>query len=162
MDPARVTILEASPNHLSHMACYGEIDVALDPFPYGGTTTTCEALWMGRPVVTLAGERHASRVGASLLSAIGRTEWIAGNEEDYVRIARDLAADRPRLRTESEGLRQALRRSPLLDHAGQARRFGDALRACWAHWCETGGDRAPIPSEGVPAEPGARSELALS
>lgn len=162
MDPARVTILEASPNHLSHMACYGEIDVALDPFPYGGTTTTCEALWMGRPVVTLAGERHASRVGASLLSAIGRTEWIAGNEEDYVRIARDLAADRPRLRSESLGLRRALRQSPLLDHAGQARRFGDALRACWAHWCETGGDRAPIPSEGVPAEPGERSELALS
>jgi hypothetical protein len=56
-----------------------------------------------------------------------------------VRIARDLAADRSRLGSESQGLRQALRRSPLLDHAGQARRFGEAIRACWADWCETGG-----------------------
>ncbi len=162
MDPARVTILPSSPNHVAHLACYKEIDIALDPFPYGGTTTTCEALWMGRPVVTLAGDRHASRVGASLLSAIGKPEWIAQSKEEYVRIARDLAADRTRLRSESQGLRQALRESPLLDHAGQARRFGEALRACWADWCENGGDRSPTPSEGAPAEPEVRPEPALS
>ncbi len=148
LDPASVVLLGPMPDAASHMACYQNVDIALDPFPYGGTTTTCEALWMGRPVVTLAGDRHSSRVGASLLSAIGRTEWIARSPEEYVRIARGLAADRSLLRLESAGLREAVRRSVLLDHRGQARRFGDALRSCWRSWCEGRGDgRPPVPAD---------------
>lgn len=111
---------------------------------------------MGRPVITLAGDRHSSRVGASLLSAIGRPEWIARSPEEYVRIARGLAADLPLLRSESAGLREAVRHSVLLDHRGQAQRFGDALRSCWKSWCEAGGDRG-TPVAGVP--PSAQPEL---
>ncbi|HEX3731252.1 MAG TPA: tetratricopeptide repeat protein [Opitutaceae bacterium] len=120
-----------------HLARYAEIDVALDPFPYNGTTTTCEALWMGVPVVTLAGDRHAARVGASLLTAACHPEWIAASRPDYVRIAAGLAAApelRARLRA---GLREEMKQSALLDHPGQAARFAAAVRQAWAAWCET-------------------------
>ncbi|MFX9081385.1 hypothetical protein ABTN40_20130, partial [Acinetobacter baumannii] len=75
---------------------YHEIDIALDPFPYNGTTTTCEALWMGVPVVTLAGDRMISRIGISLLTAVGLDDLIAETRDDYVRIAATLAADADR------------------------------------------------------------------
>jgi predicted O-linked N-acetylglucosamine transferase (SPINDLY family) len=119
-----------------HLAAYAGIDVALDPFPYHGTTTTCEALWMGVPVVTRAGDRHSSRVGVSLLTAVGRTEWIAPDADAYVRIAAGLAADPRRLAQERAGLRAAMRESLLLDHAGQSARFGQALREMWRKRCE--------------------------
>jgi predicted O-linked N-acetylglucosamine transferase (SPINDLY family) len=119
------------------------VDIALDPIPYGGTTTTCEALWMGRPVVSLAGDRHASRVGASLLGAIGRAEWVADDPESYVAIAARLAGDRISLRQESADLRGRLTASPLFDHAGQAGRFGDALRGCWRRWCSPEAEAGP-------------------
>jgi predicted O-linked N-acetylglucosamine transferase (SPINDLY family) len=131
----RIVFLPEAKTIAEHLACYAQIDVALDPFPYQGTTTTCDALWMGRPVVTLLGDRHASRVGASLLTAVGHPEWIARSEADYVALAVDLAGDRERLATISGGLRDEMRRSSLLDHAGQAARFGEALRTCWAEWC---------------------------
>jgi predicted O-linked N-acetylglucosamine transferase (SPINDLY family) len=107
------------------------VDVALDTFPYNGTTTTCEALWMGVPVVTLAGDRHASRVGASLGGAAAHADWIAGDWEEYVRKAAALAADRPQLATLRVSLRDDFRRSLLFDHAGQSARFGKALREMW-------------------------------
>ena len=103
------------------------MDIALDTFPYHGTTTTCEALWMGVPVVTLAGDRHSSRVGISLLRAVDHAEWIAQDAKDYVRIAASLAGDRGILAAWRLKLRPDLRRSALLDHAGQAERFGAAL-----------------------------------
>ncbi len=132
IDPARIEVLPSRPDTAGHLADYAGIDIALDPLPYHGTTTTCEALWMGRPVVTLAGQRHANRVGASLLSAIGHPEWIAASEEDYIDLARQLAADRNALRDlQTRTLRAAMQASPLLDHAGQARRFATALEACW-------------------------------
>ena len=81
------------PNVVEHLAQYGRVDIALDTFPYHGTTTTCEALWMGVPVVTLVGRTHASRVGVSLLTRVGAPQWIAETEEDYVRIAVELAGD---------------------------------------------------------------------
>jgi len=139
----RVELIERTPDTRSHLAHYREVDIALDTFPYHGTTTTCEALWMGVPVVSLAGDRHASRVAVSLLSAIGRPQWVAATSEDYVRIARDLAADPATLAAEARSLRDRVRQSPLGDHAGQARRFAAALRQCWSEWC---GDRAPRPA----------------
>lgn len=100
---------------------------------------------MGVPVVTLAGDRHVARVGASLLTAVGHAEWIAHSREDYIRIALGLARDIGRRRELRTGLRESLRRSPLLDHAGQAERFGAALRACWEDWC--GKQDAPAHAE---------------
>jgi protein O-GlcNAc transferase len=137
----RVTLRQPTADIAEHLACYAEIDLALDPFPYQGTTTTCEALWMGVPVVTLAGDRHTSRVGVSLLHAVGHSEWIAHDDADYVAKAAALAADPARLAAARAALREEMRRSPLLDHAGQAGRFGAALRQVWREWCT----RSPTP-----------------
>ena len=131
----RVDLLERLPSTEAHLAAYARVDVALDPFPYHGTTTTCEALWMGVPVVTLAGDRHASRVGISLLTAAGHPEWIAKDWNDYVRIAASLAADGSGRKVLRDTLRAKLQRSPLLDHAGQSARFSAALRNAWRDWC---------------------------
>ncbi|MBL9208848.1 MAG: hypothetical protein JNL92_00170, partial [Opitutaceae bacterium] len=131
----RVDLIERTPDTRSHLAHYREVDIALDTFPYHGTTTTCEALWMGVPVVSLAGDRHASRVGVSLLNAIGRPQWVASTPEDYLRIARELAGDPVALADEARTLRERVRQSPLGDHAGQSRRFAAALRQCWTAWC---------------------------
>jgi protein O-GlcNAc transferase len=131
IDPVRIDLLGRTPNIAGHLALYARMDVALDPFPYHGTTTTCEALWMGVPVVTLAGDRHAARVGASLLTAASHPEWIARTPDEYVAIASALASDREQLSHLRRTLRDDLRRGPLLDHAGQAQRFTDALFACW-------------------------------
>lgn len=137
LDDDRVELLAPTADPAAHLAAYGKIDIALDPFPYNGTTTTCEALWMGVPVVSLAGDRHASRVGLSLLTAAGHPEWVATDADAYVRLAGQLAADPARLQAVSAALRGELRASPLLDHAGQAARFGAALRTCWKHFCQT-------------------------
>ncbi len=131
----RVELRDWAPDVKSHLSAYYDVDITLDTFPYHGTTTTCEALWMGVPVISLAGDSHRARVGTSLLTAVGRPEWIAATPDDYVRLATGLARDPARLAAERAGLRTALQRSPLLDHAGQAARFGAALRACWAAWC---------------------------
>ena len=118
-----------------HLAAYSVIDIALDTAPYNGTTTTCEALWMGVPVITLIGNRHAARVSASLLQAAGHSEWIGGTVEEYVDIARTLAGDSERLSTLRKGLHNDLARSSLLDQSGKALEFGTALRGCWTAWC---------------------------
>jgi predicted O-linked N-acetylglucosamine transferase (SPINDLY family) len=118
-----------------HLATYNRVDVALDTFPYNGTTTTCEALWMGVPVVSLIGDRHAARVGLSLLTAIGHAEWAAENEADYIEKAVALANDRTRRGTLRESLRGEVAGSILCDHAGQAARFETALRQLWNEWC---------------------------
>jgi protein O-GlcNAc transferase len=131
IDLSRVQFLPESGSIAEHLALYAQMDVALDPFPYNGTTTTLEALWMGVPVITLAGDRHAARVGASLLTAIGRPEWIAQSEEEYVRRAVQLAGDGALRRQLRTGLREQMRASVLLDHPAQAARFGAALERCW-------------------------------
>jgi predicted O-linked N-acetylglucosamine transferase (SPINDLY family) len=143
----RIELLGMTPEVPAHLACYAKMDVALDPFPYNGTTTTCEALWMGVPVVTLAGDRHVARVGASLLTAISHPEWVAQSREEYIRIALGLARDRAGRRQLRTGLREELRASPLLAHARQAERFGAAVRACWAEWC---GKRNALARESIP------------
>jgi predicted O-linked N-acetylglucosamine transferase (SPINDLY family) len=127
MDPARVDIAEPTKGIGEHLAVYHRGAVALDSFPYGGTTTTCEALWMGLPVVTLAGPVHASRVGASLLNAAGLGHLVAHTEEEFVRIATEAAqADHARVRAL---VRSAFEASPAMDEHGFARRFGGLLKA---------------------------------
>ncbi len=131
----RIDLLERTTETKAHLALYHDVDIALDTFPYHGTTTTCEALWMGVPVVSLVGDRHMSRVGASLLSAVGHPEWLATAPEDYVRVAVALATDRESLAVTRAKLRSDLRSSPLLDHVGQAARLGECLREVWGVWC---------------------------
>ena len=93
-------------------------------------------MWLGLPVVTLLGDRHVSRVSASLVTAVGHPEWVARSEDDYVRIATSLAGDLPRLSEVRQGLRAQMAASAILDHSGQAERFGNALRSCWQAWCD--------------------------
>jgi len=112
------------------------VDIALDPFPYNGTTTSCEALWMGVPVVSLIGDRHAGRVGLDLLSRVGLSELAAPNIDSYVATAAGLARDLPALARLRGGLRERLRASPLCDAPRFARDFEAALRRMWRHWCE--------------------------
>jgi len=97
----------------SHLGRYAAVDIALDSYPYHGTTTTCEALWMGVPVVTLAGSSHVSRVGASLVARAGHPEWVAADADAYVRIATGLAMDHEALARCRATLRDTLRASPL-------------------------------------------------
>lgn len=118
-----------------HLDAYDGIDVALDPFPYNGTTTTLEALWMGVPVVALAGARHSGRVGASLLTHAGVPELLAATAEDYVAKAVALARDVGRLQHYRDGLRARLSASPLLDGRDFARALEDAYRTMWRRWC---------------------------
>ena len=138
----RVELLGRTDDTRSHLALYGRVDVALDTTPYHGTTTTCEALWMGVPVISRRGDRHASRVGASLLRAVGHPEWSVGSDADYVAAAVRLAADRAALGTLRAGLRARMAASVLCDHAGQAARFGAALRGCWERRCLQAAEKA--------------------
>jgi protein O-GlcNAc transferase len=128
--PDRIELRGASP-HAEMLAQYGDIDIALDPFPFSGGVTTCEALWMGVPVVTLPGEGAASRQTLGFLRAIGRTEWAARSAEDYVRIASGLAADRGRLDEIRMGLRRQVAGSPLCDGQGFTRALEAAYRGLW-------------------------------
>ena len=136
----RLDLLPRESNYLDHIRRYAHMDVALDTFPYHGTTTTCEALAMGVPVVTLAGPTHVSRVGVSLLTHLGQPDWIATNEDDYVRIALELASDRPRLAALRQEFRPRLLASPLCDAARFARDVEAAFDAMWQHWEEDGGE----------------------
>jgi predicted O-linked N-acetylglucosamine transferase (SPINDLY family) len=121
----------------SHFGMYGQVDIALDPFPYNGTTTTCEALWMGVPVVTLAGVTHIARVGVSLLTNVGLPELIASSPEQYSSIAVNLAESRPRLENLRRKLRDQMRSSPLMDGPRFARDVEAAYRDIWRRWCAT-------------------------
>lgn len=134
VDPARLHALGPIGDPAGHFAAYSHVGIALDPFPYNGTTTTCEALLMGVPVVALSGgvgSGHASRVGASLLTAVGAEGLIAGSPEEYVDLVVSLAHDRPRLAGLRAGLRDSLLSSPLCDASGFATRFAAALKAAW-------------------------------
>jgi protein O-GlcNAc transferase len=131
----RLELIDWLPDSNAHLALYDRVDVALDPFPYNGTTTTCEALWMGVPVVTLRGDRHAGRVGASLLTQIGVTDLIADSIEAYVEMAVALAGDPTRLADLRRSLRPRMAASSLCDTAGFGRKVEDAYRTMWARWC---------------------------
>ncbi|HEY8027405.1 MAG TPA: tetratricopeptide repeat protein [Burkholderiaceae bacterium] len=134
VDAARL-ILEGSAPRAQLLAAYARVDIALDPFPYTGCTTTAEALWMGVPVVTLAGQRYLGLQSASLLKNAGLAAWIAHSAEDYVALAARYAGDEPHLQALRAGLRAQALASPVFDNFRFAAHFEAALREMWRKWC---------------------------
>ena len=124
----RIDVIEQMPTLTEHLSCYSRMHIALDTLPYNGTTTTCEALWMGVPVIALLGDRHASRVSASLLCAAGLQEWVARSEDEFVALAARLASDRTVLQHTRTQLRAQVGASPLCDRGAYATRFHAAVR----------------------------------
>jgi predicted O-linked N-acetylglucosamine transferase (SPINDLY family) len=131
--PDRLTFADKLPLR-EYLRIYDEIDVALDPFPYGGGTTTCDALWMGVPVVSLAGQTAVSRGGLSILSNLGLAELVAADVGRYVEIASGLACDLSRLAHLRGTLRNRMLRSPLMDAPRFARNIETAYRQMWHRW----------------------------
>lgn len=131
IEAERLSIRAGIADRAEHLALYGEIDIALDTFPYNGATTSCEALWMGVPVVTLAGETHASRMGASLLGALGLSDLIARSWDEYVATAVRLARSGDELEALHATLRKRFNASVLRDEPGFARAFEQALLEAW-------------------------------
>ena len=119
-----------------YLRSYGDLDLSLDPFPYNGHSSTFDALWMGVPVITLAGRTGVGRAGVSVLSNLGLPELIAGTPEDYVAIAVGLARDQERLAGLRSGLRERMQASPLMDFQQYAADVEDAFRRMWRTWCE--------------------------
>jgi protein O-GlcNAc transferase len=113
---------------------YHDIDIALDPFPLTGGTTSCDALWMGVPLVTLEGEMFSSRMGMGILKSMGKPEWIAQSADEYVAIAVRLAEDHEALDQIRMSVRPLMERSPVMNEALHAREFGTALRRMWHEW----------------------------
>jgi tetratricopeptide (TPR) repeat protein len=122
--------------HRTLLGEYGDVDIILDPTPYNGGLTTCEALWMGVPTITLPGEIFASRHSLSHLSNVGLQDWVAANADDYVALAEHKAADLDSLATLRANLREQVRKSPLCDAPRFGRHLGMALRKTWHAWCD--------------------------
>ncbi len=132
VEPHRLSLQPWIAAKSSHLDLYNEVDIALDPYPYNGATTTCEALWMGVPVVTRRGRTHTSRMGASILGAIGKPEWVTDNDTDYVAALARLASDVDGLAQWRLQARARLGGSELFDEAGFARGFEELLAQAWA------------------------------
>ncbi len=135
----RVATVGSEPLWLDHIRKYHQVDIVLDTFPYNGTTTTCEALTMGVPVITVCGERHSARVGTSLLNGCGLSELVGMSVDNYRGIAITLAGDSDRLAYYRESLREKLFQSPLCDGIALARAIENAYRNMWARWCREHG-----------------------
>lgn len=140
---ARIEALPPTRGIAEHLAAYHNVDVALDTFPYHGTTTTFEALWMGVPVITLRGNTHASRVGASILTYLNHPEWIAASPEEYVQAATRLA-DANVLPGIRANLREQLRQSPLADRARFVANVEQAFEQMWRRRCSVRSDEPQI------------------
>lgn len=132
----RLELLGPVVGQANHLEVYSRVDIALDTFPYNGTTTTCEALWMGVPVIALAGPVHASRVGVSLLSQAGLDNLIASSTDDYVQRAVSLASDVVALARLRATLRERIANSALCDEKGFTASVEEAYRMMWKKWCE--------------------------
>jgi predicted O-linked N-acetylglucosamine transferase (SPINDLY family) len=135
VERSRVDVLDRVGTRAAHLDLYGRVDIALDTYPYNGTTTTCEALQQGVPVVSLVGELHASRVGLTILSCVGLEELAVSSGEEFVGAAKSLAADRDRLSSLRAGLRERMRGSLLCDGGAYCRRLEAAMRAAWRDSC---------------------------
>jgi predicted O-linked N-acetylglucosamine transferase (SPINDLY family) len=135
IDLGRVRIDGRIADYAAHLRSYGEIDIALDPFPYNGGTTTVEALYMGVPVLVRAGDRYVAHMGESILHNAGLAGWIAPDATRYGALGARLAADLPALAALRAGLRAQMLASPLFDAPRFARNFEAALRGMWQVWC---------------------------
>ena len=131
----RLDLLGTDATTEHHLQRYNEIDIGLDPFPYNGTTTTCEALLMGVPVITLKGDRHAGRVGASLMQAVGLDECVTGSPEEYVSAAVQWAGDLGRLSRIRSSLRSGMENSPLMNAERFTLLLENEFRNIWKRWC---------------------------
>jgi predicted O-linked N-acetylglucosamine transferase (SPINDLY family) len=134
--------MRGSSGHRAFMGEYGHVDIVLDPFPYSGGLTTCEALWMGVPTITLPGEIFASRHSASHMNNAGLPDWVTGSVESYIGMAVTRALDLDALAELRAGLRDRVRRSPLCDAPRFGLSLGIALRHAWRTWCV----QSPLPS----------------
>ncbi len=133
----RLELITWIEDYARHMACYQAVDIALDPFPYNGTTTTCEALWMGVPVITWRGSRHAARVGASLLHHAGLSQWVADSEDEYIERAVAQAAQGPAPGAVRAALSARMRSSALADPIRFTAGLERAYRELWTRWCDS-------------------------
>jgi predicted O-linked N-acetylglucosamine transferase (SPINDLY family) len=127
----RLLFADRTATRFDYLKLFQALDLCLDPFPYPGVTTTCDALWMGVPVITLAGRTSVSRIGLRFVGSVGVTELIAETPEAYVRTATELAHDLPRLAALRCGLRERMSRSPLMHARGLTRHLEDAYRRMW-------------------------------
>jgi predicted O-linked N-acetylglucosamine transferase (SPINDLY family) len=138
VEASRIELHFFEPSIKGHLSFYNRVDIGLDTFPYSGTTTTCESLWMGVPVVTLAGNTHVSRVGASLLSNVGLPEFIAKTSDEYVATAVNLANDLEKLQLLRHNLRAKMSHSPLMDSEKFITHLEGCYRSMWEQWCRSG------------------------
>ena len=129
IEEARLEFSGHTPSIAQHLAEYNKVDIALDSYPYHGTTTTCEAMWMGVPVVTLCGDFHLARVGASLLGAVGLSELVADSRQNYVQVAAKLASDREKLAQLRAGFRERMLASPLMNAKAFAQNMGHLIES---------------------------------
>jgi predicted O-linked N-acetylglucosamine transferase (SPINDLY family) len=134
VDPERIQIVTRTELH-QYFDLYNDVDIALDTYPYGGGTTTFDALWMGVPVVAAKGPTPTSRSAASILAALDLDDWIAPSIDDYVRVAVERARDTAELGNLRGNLRQRLQSSPLMDEVTFIRDLEDAYRQMWRNWC---------------------------
>lgn len=128
-------ILETYVPRANYLSAYNRIDIGLDPFPYPGGTTTVEALWMGVPVLTLAGKSFLARQGVGLMTNAGLPDWVATDKDDYVTRAISHAGNLQKLASLRAGLREQVLASPIFDSSRFARNFEAALRGMWEKWC---------------------------
>jgi predicted O-linked N-acetylglucosamine transferase (SPINDLY family) len=136
IDVSRISLFGDMPR-ADYLAAHAEVDLILDTFPYPGGTTTCEALWMGVPTVTLAGNTLLERQGASILTAAGLAEFVSATKDEYLAKAVMYSSNPERLATLRSGLRQQVLDSPLFDAPRFARNFEDALWGMWDRWEDT-------------------------
>ena len=130
VDPARIE-LAPRVGRRDYLRLFNRIDIALDPFPYNGDTTTCDGFWMGVPLVTLAGDVFVSRRGVSHLANVGLMELVAQSCDEYVRIAAELASDRPRLAELRSTLRKRMQDGLLTDGKRDTAHLEQAYRRMW-------------------------------
>jgi len=135
IDKSRIALLPKQP-FAKYFEAYREIDIALDPFPFGGGITTCDALWMGVPVVSLRGKTAVGRGATSILTNIGMPGLIAHSQEEYISIAKGLCSDLERLAATRKGLREKFQQSPVMDGKRFATEMGQLFRQAWVKYCE--------------------------
>jgi predicted O-linked N-acetylglucosamine transferase (SPINDLY family) len=138
LDADRVQLVDRLP-YREYLELIGSASIALDTFPFNGHTTVCDSLWMGTPVITLAGDHYASRYGGCALESLGLGDLIAHDVESYIESAVALATDRPQLARLQATLRERMRASVLLDAVGFTRELEAAYRQMWHRWCASEG-----------------------